>query len=63
MTAVGRFFHRSYVEKPVTEIYVQFKPRMVSFCTLTQGIPRLLVSMAPSLDLFHAAGLHTDFKI
>src|SRR5262245_43859237 len=41
-------------EKSVTEIYVQFKLRMVCFCTLAQGTPRLLVPMAQSLDLLHA---------
>jgi hypothetical protein len=44
--AVERFFLRQCVEKSVTEIYVQFKPHVVSFCTLTQGTPRLLVPMA-----------------
>lgn len=45
--AVERFSRRQYVEKPVTEIYVQFKPHMVSFCTLMPGTPHILVPMAP----------------
>src|SRR5215510_6558022 len=57
------FFLCQCVEKSVTEIYVQFKLRMVCFCTLAQGTPRLLVPMAQSLDLLHAARLHTDFEI
>ena len=61
--AVTRFFLRQCVEKSDTEIYVQFKLRVVSFCTLAQGTPRLLVPMAQSLDLLHAARLHTDFEI
>jgi hypothetical protein len=60
---LGYFFSVNYVEKSGTEIYVQFKLHVLSFCTLTQGAPRLLVPLAPSLDLLHAARLHTDFEI
>lgn len=61
--AIGLFFLRKYVEKSDTEIYVQFMLHVLSFCTLTQGAPRLLVPLALSLDLLHAARLHTDFEI
>src|SRR5713101_7292302 len=61
--AVTRFFLRQCVEKSVAEICVQFKLHVVSFCTLTWGTPRLLAPMAQSLDLLHAARLHTDFEI
>ena len=62
-TLLRDFSLRQCVEKFVTEIYVQFKLRVVSFCTLAQGTPRLLVPMAQSLDLLYAARLHTDFEI
>jgi hypothetical protein len=61
--AVERFFLCQCVEISITEIYVQFKLYVVSFCTLTQGTPHLLVPMAQSLDLLHVARLHTDFEI
>jgi hypothetical protein len=61
--AVGLFFLSKHVEKSGTEIYVQFKLHVLSFCTLTQGTPRLLVPLALSLDLLHAARLHTGFEI
>jgi hypothetical protein len=61
--AIGLFFLDKYVEKSGTEIYVQFKLHVLSFCTLAQGAPRLLVPLALSLDLLHAARLHTSFEI
>ena len=50
-TLLSDFFLRQCVEEPVTEIYVQFRLHVVSFCTPTQGILRSCVSMARSLDL------------
>ena len=63
MTAVEPFFLCKYVEKSDTKIYVQFKLHVLSFWTLTQGAPCLLVPLALSLDLLHAARLHTNFEI
>ena len=56
-TLLSDFFPAQCVEKSVTEIYVQFKLHVVSFCTLT------LAPMAQPLEPLYAARLHTDFEI